>query len=101
MKNETDRTEASRQYAAAYATHYTEHDLPLALQLYRKLMASHPDDPEAAYSRMQTQNIINAVVPERVLLDAQLELVLAHFEHDGHRDTGQIPVTPLAAALPT
>ena len=33
MKTETELTEAGRDYAAAYAAHYTDHDLPKALQL--------------------------------------------------------------------
>ncbi len=28
MKNDIELTEAGRQYAAAYAAHYTERDLP-------------------------------------------------------------------------
>ena len=80
MRNETEPTEASQQYTAAYAAHYIGHDLPLALQLYRKLMASHPSAREAEYSRMQVQNIVNAVVPKQELLDAQMGLVLVHFE---------------------
>jgi hypothetical protein len=43
MRNDTRLTEAGRQYAEAYAAHYTGRDLPVALQLYRKVMASHPD----------------------------------------------------------
>ena len=82
MRNDTELfTEAGRQYAAAYAAHYTGRDLPVALQLYMKVMASHPAAKEAAYSRMQVQNIINTVVPKQELLDAQMELVLVHFEH--------------------
>lgn len=80
MRNETVPTEASRQYEAAYAAHYTGRDLPVALQLYKKLMASHPTAQEAGYSRTQVQNIVNAVVPKQELLDAQMELVLVHFE---------------------
>jgi hypothetical protein len=83
MRNETEPTEASRQYAAAYVAHYTGRDLPLALQLYKKLMASHPSAKEADYSRMQVQNIVNAVVPKQDLLDAQMELVRVHFEREG------------------
>ena len=71
-------TEAGRQYAAAYAAHYTGRDLPGALQLYVKLLASHPGAQEAGYSRMQVQNIVNAVVPQQELLGAQVELALAH-----------------------
>ena len=81
MRNQTELTEANGQYAAAYAAHYTEHDLPSALRLYKRVMASHPSDPEAEYSRVQSQNIVNAVVPKQELLDAQMELALNHFEH--------------------
>ena len=79
MKNDTKPTAAGRQYAEAYAVHYTGRDLPVALELYRKVMASHPDAQEAGYSRAQVQNIVNAVVPEQELLDAQIELANAHF----------------------
>jgi|GEM_PF-983817 hypothetical protein len=90
MRTETEPTEANRQYAAAYAAHYTERDLPLALQLYQKLMASHPSAQEAGYARMQVQNIVNAVVPKPELLEAQIKLVLVHFEHDGRLDAGRL-----------
>jgi hypothetical protein len=91
MRNKTESTEASQQYAAAYAAHYTARDLPLALQRYKQLMASHPSTREAAYARMQVQNIVNAVIPKQALLDAQIELLLVHFEHDGLLAAGQIP----------
>ena len=83
MRNETAPTEASQQYTAAYAAHYTGHDLPLALRLYQKLLASHPSTREAGYSRMQVQNIVNAVVPKQELLEAQMELVRVHFAREG------------------
>ena len=79
MKNDIELTQTGRQYAAAYAAHYTKRDLPTALQLYRDVMASHPDDPEAGYSRTQIQNIVNTVVPQQELLDAQIELAVSHF----------------------
>ena len=81
MRNQTESTEANRIYATAYAAHYTEHDLPSALRHYRQLMASHPSGPEAEYSRVQIQNIVNAVVPKQELLDAEMEMALTHFEH--------------------
>ncbi len=81
MINQSERTEANRQYSAAYAAHYTEHDLPSALRLYRQVIALHPGDPEAEYSRAQIQNIVNEVVPKQELLDAQVKLAMAHFEH--------------------
>jgi hypothetical protein len=80
VRNETELTEAKRQYAAAHAVHYTEHDLPSAMRLYKQVMASYPSGPEAEYSRVQIQNIVNAVVPKQELLDAQMELALTHFE---------------------
>jgi hypothetical protein len=80
MRNNTEQTEANRQYSTAYAAHYTEHDLPTAMRLYKQVMASHPSDPEAGYARVQIQNIVNAVVPKQELLDAQMDLALSHFE---------------------
>jgi hypothetical protein len=81
MRNTTELTEASRQYATAYAAHYTETDLPAAMRLYKQVMTSHPSDPEAEYARVQIQNIVNAVVPKQELLDAQMEMALTYFEH--------------------
>ena len=99
MNNRTSLTEASQAYAAAYNAHYTAHDLPLALQLYRKLLASHPDAPEADYSRMQVQNIVNAVVPKQELFDSQIDLVLTHFEHDPPLDVGRIATPSVVAEI--
>jgi hypothetical protein len=93
MRNDTELSDAGRQYAAAYAAHYTRHDLPGALQLYRAVMASHPDAQEAGYSRAQVQNIANAVVPKQELLDAQMGLALAHLENDGAPATGRSRVS--------
>ena len=98
MRHETEPTAASQQYAAAYAAHYTQRDLPLALQLYQQLIASHPSAQEAGYARMQVQNIVNAVVPKEELLNAQMELVLAHFEREGLLDAGRLPGTQLSEA---
>ena len=92
MLNDTELTEAGRQYAAAYAAHYTGHDLPAALQLYMKVMASHPDAQEAGYSHSQIENIVNAVVPKQDLLDAQIKMALAHFAHEGPSDARRTPL---------
>jgi hypothetical protein len=81
VRNKTELTEANQQYAAAYAAHYTEHDLPVAMRLYKQVMASHATDPEAEYSRVQIQNIVNTIVPKQELLEAQIKLALNHFEH--------------------
>ncbi len=82
MRHENEPTEASRQYAAAYAAHYSERDLPWALRLYQGLVASHPSAVEADYARAQIQNIVNAVVPKQDLLDAQMNLLPAQFQRD-------------------
>jgi hypothetical protein len=78
MSDDGALAEATRDYAAAYAAHYSERDLAMALQLYKKLMTAHASAREAGYSRAQIQNIVNVVVPDRELLDAQMELAFAH-----------------------
>ena len=77
------QTEAARQYAVAYAAHYTERDLPGALRLYVNVIASHTNEQEADFSRSQVQNIVNAVVPKQELFDAQVNLAAAQFAHEG------------------
>lgn len=79
MGNETELGEAGRQYAAAHTAHYVARDLPLALQLYKAVLASHPSTEEADYSRTQLQNLVNAVIPKQELLEAQMALAAAHF----------------------
>ena len=100
MRNVTASTEAGREYATAYAAHYTGRDLPVALQLYMKVIASHPDTQEATYSRAQVHNIVNSVVPRQELLDAEIRLARSHFEHGDQPDTRRNPVRPLAPELP-
>ena len=79
MSTATELTEAGRDYAAAYAGHYTDRDLPKALQLYLKVISAHPGTKEAGYARSQAQNIINATVPDQELLDAQVKLAVDRF----------------------
>ena len=97
MENDTNPTDADRQYAAAYAAHYTARDLPIALRLYLKIMESHPDTQEAGYSRAQILNIANTIVPEQELLDANVGLLFAHFKQEAPPDVSRIPVSPLAS----
>lgn len=99
MRDDSAPTEAAREYAEAYTAHYSERDLAMALQLYKKIIASHATAREAGYSRTQVQNIVNAVVPEQELLDAQMELALARLEHQISPYAGAIPVAPLASEL--
>ena len=97
MHNETGLTEASRQYAAAHAAHYETKDLREALELYRGIVAAHPDAQEARYSRSQIQNIIKEVVPEQELFEAQVGMAMAHFGGDRQQER-RTPVTPTAEA---
>jgi hypothetical protein len=97
MRKETGLTNANQQYAAAYAAHYETKDLREALELYKGILAAHPDTPEAGYSRSQIQNIIKKVVPEREIFEAQLGLAMAHFGGDRQQES-RIPVTPVMEA---
>lgn len=72
-------TKAGQQYAKAYSTHYVTKDLPGAMELYRGVMAAFPESPEAGYSRSQIKGIVTAVVPEQVLLDANVLLAKGQF----------------------
>jgi hypothetical protein len=101
MRDRTDSgpIEAAKQYAVAYAAHYTTKDLRDALELYMGIMAGHPDTQEAGYSRSQIQNIANAVVPRQELVNAQVDLVLAHLGHEDQAEVTRAQVTPLALQL--
>ena len=85
MRDDAERTGADGVYAAAHAAHYSERNLAAALRLYRELIVSRPNAPEAGYSRAQIRNIVNAVVPAQELLDAQVGLALARL--DGNEPT--------------
>jgi hypothetical protein len=97
MKNDTSLTEASRQYAAAHAAHYETKDLRKALELYKGILAAHPDSQEAGYSRSQIHNIIKEVVPERELFEAEVGMATAYFGGDRQQDR-PIPVKPMGEA---
>jgi hypothetical protein len=47
MRNKTELTEAGKQYTEAYAMHYTTKDLHKSIDLYRGIMAAHPNTKEA------------------------------------------------------
>jgi hypothetical protein len=78
MCERAEETDAGRHYATAYDAHYLTRDLHQALDLYRDVMAMHPNTQEAKYARAQIHRIVNRVVPRQVLLDAQVELALVH-----------------------
>ena len=82
MKKDTELTEASRLYAAAYEIHYGSKNLRESFALYKKILAEHPDTKEAEYAQSQIQNIVNAIVPKNKWLETQMDLAAAVFEHD-------------------
>ena len=84
--------DATGQYAAAYATHYTAKDLHAAIESYHRVIMEHPTSPEASYSRAQILNIAGRVVSKDVLLEAQRTLALA--ELGEKRDSGIPDVAP-------
>jgi hypothetical protein len=96
MSDDSALAEITQEYAEAYAAHYSKRDLAMALQLYKKLIASHASAREAGYSRTQVRNIVNAVLPEQELLDAQMELAFARLEGQISPDSGSTSVAPLA-----
>ena len=95
-KGPTEVAAAAQQYAAAYAAHYTTKNLREALRLYRGVMAAQPNTQEAGYSQSQIQNIVKAVVPRQELLDAQVNLALAHFEPEDQADAKRAQAAPPA-----
>jgi hypothetical protein len=80
MRDQNEPTSSERSYAAAYAAHYSERNLAAPLRLYMDLIASRPNAREAGYSRAQTQDIVNAVVPAQALFDAQIGLAVARLD---------------------
>jgi hypothetical protein len=99
MSDHSTSAEAAREYAVAYAAHYSARDLATELQLYKKLMASHASAPEAGYSRTQIQNIVKLVVPEQELLDTQMELARVRLGSPIATDVAPIPTVPLGPEL--
>ena len=97
MRKPTRKTEAAQRYAVAREAHYKTKDLGEALGLYRAVMDAYPEAPEAGYSRSQMQNIVNAVVPNQELLDAQVELALVHLAHGSSPGIAPNPVATSVA----
>jgi len=73
-------TEAGLQYAEAYQAHYGAKNVHTAFVLYNRIIAEHPESPEADYCRSQLQNILKAVVPKQKIAGAMLQLITTHFE---------------------
>lgn len=82
MRESILSTEAVQKYALAYDVQYTTKDLHKAFTLYEDIIAAYPDTQEAGYSRSQVQNIVNAVVPKKKIMDSLLDLARTHFEQN-------------------
>ena len=76
MSTDDELSAAAQHNAEAHAIHYAERNLLGTLRSYDHVIALHPSDPEAEYSRAQIRNIVNLVVPAGELLSAQMELIL-------------------------
>ncbi len=101
MSDHMATTEAGRRYAAAHKAHYATKDLHEALELYRDVMAAHPNTQEAEYSRTQMHNIVKSVVPKEDLLAAQVELTLARLEREERSNLEPAALTLPASGLPS
>lgn len=101
MRDDTNQEKAVLNYAAAHAAHYKAKDLNTALELYSGVMTSHPDTPEAGYSRTQIQNIAKSVVPRQALLDAEKQLIRVHLEKNATLPVERAPEEASVSAGPT
>jgi len=92
MRENKFSTEAGQKYAAAYDAQYTTKDIHKAFTLYEDIITAHPDTKEAGYSRSQVQNIVNAVVPKKKIMDSLLELARIHFDQNVPLDAEPVSV---------
>ena len=73
-------TKSAQSYAVAYKEHYSNNNLKEAFNLYRDVIAAHPESQEAMYSKKQIENIVAAIVPTQEIFDAQVNMALARFK---------------------
>ena len=97
MKNINSDTKAGKQYTTAHDAHYKTKELPKAFQLYRDIIADHPDTKEAGYSLSQVHNIVKDVVPKQEVMDALVAMALDHFERDVPSDVKPASDAAIAA----
>ena len=76
-------TSAQRNYALAYAIHYTERDPLSAMHSYERILASHPGTVEARYAESQLRNIAVATVSAEDLTAAWVKLASDKLESTG------------------
>jgi hypothetical protein len=82
MRESRLSTEAGQQYALAYEAQYKTKEIQKAFALYEHIITAQPDTQEAGYSRSQIQNIVNAVVPKKTVMDSLIKLARIHLGQD-------------------
>ena len=97
MKNINNDTTAGKEYATAHDAHYKTKELPKAFQLYRDIIADHPDSKEAGYSLSQVHNIVKDVVPKQEVMDSLVAMTLDHFEKVSPSDAKPASETPVSS----
>jgi hypothetical protein len=97
MKNINSDTKAGKEYATAHDVHYKTKELPKAFQLYRDIIADHPETKEAGYSLSQVHNIVKDVVPKQELMDTLVAMTLDHFEKVSPSDAKPASKTPISS----
>ena len=70
-------------YAQAYRVHDSTSDLAQAFALYRDLIEAHPDSREAAYARVQIENILKTSLTRETILSAHIGILERHFADGG------------------
>ena len=68
------------QYLEAYHAHYSEQDLPKALNKYLGLIESYPGSVESQYATTQIQNMVRTEIPFDEQLAALVCLLQGQFE---------------------
>ena len=99
MRGNRQPTQAGKRYAAAHLAHYSAKNLHDAIGLYRGVMSTYPEAPEAGYARAQIHNIVSAVVPKEELFDTQMRLAVARLgEKTGDEATPEDEATSETAS---
>ena len=74
--------EAGQQYAAAYEAHYTTKDI-IKPSHFMKTLWLHIRIPKRRdIQDPKSQNIVNAVVPKKKIMDSLMELARIHFDQN-------------------
>jgi hypothetical protein len=73
MRESRLSTDAGRQLFSAYEKHFTTNEIDRAFTLYEEIIAAHPDTQETGHSKAQAENIVNAEVSKKEIMDSPME----------------------------